>query len=65
VPRLIKTGRAIQKLLRGKTHTQQGDLRSLLLFLENRESILKITSFENCVGELIMRVSILIIVISA
>jgi hypothetical protein len=53
------------KINKGGTHTQQGYLRSLLLLFQTRESVLKITSCENCVGKLIMRVAILIIVISA
>jgi hypothetical protein len=45
-PSFLKTGSAIQKLIRWdtdiRTHRQQGDLTSLLLFLQNEESKLKI-----------------------
>jgi hypothetical protein len=36
---------------------QQGDVRNLLLYFQKRESRLKITSCENCLGNLIMLVS--------
>jgi hypothetical protein len=45
IPSFINIGSAIQKLIRGiriQTHRQQGDLISLLLFLQNKESRLKI-----------------------
>jgi hypothetical protein len=41
IPSFIKIGSEIQKLIR-ELHRQQGDLISLLLFLENNESWLKI-----------------------
>jgi hypothetical protein len=40
VPSLIKIGLGIQKLIRG-IHRQQGDLISLILFFQNKESRLK------------------------
>jgi hypothetical protein len=43
IPSFIKSRSGIQKLIRGdtQTHRQQGDLISLLLFLQNKESRLK------------------------
>lgn len=40
VPSLIKIGSSNQQLIEGdtQTHCQQGDLISLLLFFQNRES---------------------------
>jgi hypothetical protein len=47
IPSFIRTGSAIQKLIRRrnhiKTHKQQGDLISLPLFFQNKENRLKIT----------------------
>jgi hypothetical protein len=44
IPSFIRTGSGIQNLLRGihiQTHRQQGDLKSLSLFFQNKESRLK------------------------
>jgi hypothetical protein len=44
VPSFIKTGSGIQKLMEGgdtQTYRQDGDRISLLLFFQNKESILK------------------------
>jgi hypothetical protein len=48
VPSFIKIGSGVQELIRGihrHTHGQQGDLISLLLFFQNKESRLKINSW--------------------
>jgi hypothetical protein len=44
LPSFIKIGSGIQNLIGGEeyTHKQEGDLISLLLFFENRESGLKL-----------------------
>jgi hypothetical protein len=44
IPNYIKAGSGIQTLIRGGTqpHRQQGDLISLLLVFQNKESRLKI-----------------------
>jgi hypothetical protein len=41
IPSFIKIGSGIQKLI-GRIHRKHGDLISLLLFLQNKESRLKI-----------------------
>jgi hypothetical protein len=40
----IKIGSIVQKLLGEKTYRQQGALKSLLLFFQNKESVLKTDS---------------------
>jgi hypothetical protein len=50
VPSFIKIGSGIQKLIGGihrHTHRQQGDLISLLLFFQNKESRLKNPSHQS------------------
>jgi hypothetical protein len=42
IPNFMKIGSAIQKLIAGDTQTQRGDLISLLLFFQNKESGLKV-----------------------
>jgi hypothetical protein len=43
IPRFIKFGSDIQKLIRwGYTHRQQDDVISVLLFFQNKESRLKV-----------------------
>jgi hypothetical protein len=43
IPSFIKIGSGFQKLIGGiHTHRQHGDLISLLLFFQNKESTLKI-----------------------
>jgi hypothetical protein len=46
IPRFITIGSGIQKMITGDTftHRQHGDLLSLLLFFQNKESRLKSTS---------------------
>jgi hypothetical protein len=48
IPSFIMIGSAIQKLTMGdtQTHRQHGDRISLLLFIQNKESRLKINIFE-------------------
>jgi hypothetical protein len=48
IPSFIKIGSGIQKLIWGnaRAHTQHSDLISLLLFFQNKESKLKMTT--NC-----------------
>jgi hypothetical protein len=38
IPSFIKIGSGIQKLMRGEIHREDGELRSMLLFFENKES---------------------------
>jgi hypothetical protein len=54
IPSFIKIGSGIQKLMGGgicrHTHRQQGDLISLLLYFQNKESRLKMKcKFKNCI----------------
>jgi hypothetical protein len=44
IPGFMKIGSGIQKLIWGdtQTHRQQGDLISLILYFQNKESMLKI-----------------------
>jgi hypothetical protein len=42
IPNFIEIGSGIGKILRGCTHRQHGDLLSLLLFSQNKESRVKI-----------------------
>jgi hypothetical protein len=46
IPGFIKNGSGIQKLI-GGIHRQQGDLTSLLLYFQNKESRLKTTIEEH------------------